>query len=158
MKIALVTFIILLCGCSQKRYLRSPANYSSKYEAFTPGTLIKLRAPVEGAYKEETIFEDDRCEVQKYCTFEIDNDPLRRVTMRGEFTVDSINEKEDKLILKTNENEKIQFDCGLKYTMKKISVQNDRYCEKHMKDFVIYTFPEFMQTIVEMDYTWTDHH
>ena len=125
MRILIIFVFTLFSACSSKG-LRSPSSYHSKYHAFEPGTMIKLREPVEGAHKAETIYKDKKCQIQKYCRFEIDNDPLRKVTMRGEFKVDSINEDEDKLILITKENEKIQLDCGLKYSMDKISVENDR--------------------------------
>jgi hypothetical protein len=155
MRLILIPVLILSVSCARK-FLRSPSSYHSKFEAFTPGTTLKLRGPVELARKEETIHKDNRCEIQKYCNFEIGNDPLRRPTMRGEYKVVSVNEDEDKLILLTKENEKIQLDCGLKYTLEKISVANDKYCHELTRSFAIYTFPEFVQTIIDVEITYAE--
>ncbi len=155
MRLILILLLIMSVSCTRK-FLRSPSSYHSKFEAFTPGSTLKLRSPVELAHKVETIHKDDRCEIQKYCNFEIGNDPLRRPTMRGEFKVAAINEDEDKLVLLTQENEKIQLDCGLKYSIEKISVANDQYCDELTRSFTIYTFPEFVQTIIDVEITYAD--
>ncbi len=156
MRFSFILMFIFFASCAQKTLIRSPSAFKSKYDAFLPGTKIHLKEPVVQARKEETIYQDSKCEIQKYCRFEIDNDPHRKLTMRGEYIVDSINTEEDKLILLTKEKEKIQLDCGLKYSMKKISVENDRYCDKLVKGYQIFTFPEFMQTIIDIEITYLE--
>lgn len=146
-------FILLVLNLScSSRVIRSPSSHMSKYDAFHPGTVIKLREPVLGAKKEESIFKDKKCEIFKYCKFEQTDSK----SVKGTFRVVQINEEEEKLVLMSQKNEKVQLDCGLKYTSAKITLENDKYCAEQMDTYKIFTFPEFMQTIIDIEITYLE--
>jgi hypothetical protein len=153
MNMVLLLSIFILASCSSNRgIIRSPSSHSSKYESLQAGTIITLREPVVGAKKEESIFKDKNCEIFKYCKFE----KSQTETIQGSFKVVEINNDEEKLVLLSQKNEKLQLDCGLKYIISQITLENDQYCAELMHSYKIFTFPEFMQTIIDIEITYLD--
>ncbi len=152
MNMVLLLSVVILTSCSSRGIIRSPSSHSSKYESLQVGTIITLREPVVGAKKEESIYKDKNCEIFKYCNFE----KSQTETIQGSFKVVEINNDEDKLVLLSQKNEKLQLDCGLKYTTPQITLENDQYCAEQMHSYKIFTFPEFMQTIIDIEITYLD--